>query len=82
MWGCAITFQFPIVKLLDYEQQWQALEGSFNPFATVVMAHLKVQETRSNDPQRKLWKFTLTRRLYEQGYGQQDVLTCTASSTG
>jgi hypothetical protein len=40
----------------------------------VVMAHLKAQETRNDGQQRKLWKFTLTRRLYEQGYERQDIL--------
>jgi hypothetical protein len=41
LWGCSTTFQFPIVKLLDYGQKWQALEEEHNLFATVVMAHLK-----------------------------------------
>jgi hypothetical protein len=40
LWGCQVGFQFPIVKLLDYKQQWDMLETSDNPFATVVMAHL------------------------------------------
>jgi hypothetical protein len=30
----------------DYEQQWQTLENSRNPFAIVVMAHLKALETK------------------------------------
>ena len=74
VWGTRIHFQFPIVKLLDYGQRWQSLEDSTNPFATVVMAHLKAQETRGTIPLRKQWKFNLTRRLYEQGYQRQDVL--------
>ena len=63
-----------MVKLLDYGQEWQALEDSLNPFATVVMAHLKALETKGNEVQRKDWKFNLTRRLYEKGYERQDVL--------
>jgi hypothetical protein len=74
LWGCSVDFQFPVVKLLDYGEDWQALEESRNPFAVVVMAHLKAQETRNDGQQRKLWKFTLTRRLYEQGYDRQDIL--------
>jgi len=74
LWGCSVTFQFPIIKLLDYGQNWQALEEDRNPFAVVVMAHLKAQETRKDSQQRKQWKFNLTRRLYEQGYGRQDIL--------
>jgi hypothetical protein len=34
-----------MVKLLDYREEWAKLEGSDNPAATVVMAHLKAQET-------------------------------------
>jgi hypothetical protein len=74
LFGCQVQFQFPIVKLLDYWEQWQTLEESRNPFATVVMAHLKTQETRDNGVERKAWKFNLIKRLYEQGYQKQDVL--------
>ncbi|MGA9383303.1 MAG: cytosolic protein [Phormidium sp.] len=74
LFRCEIRFQFPVVKLLDYQQQWSTLETSRNPFATVVMAHLKAIETRDNRTQRKEWKLTLTRRLYEQGYQREDVI--------
>jgi hypothetical protein len=47
---------------------------SRNPFAIAVMAHLKTKETRRDAGARKEWKFRLTRRLYEQGYGRQDIL--------
>ena len=72
--GCEIEFTFPIVKLLDYKEQWAMLEQSSNPFATVIRAHLKAQETRRDQQQRKLWKFTLTRQLYERGYAKPDIL--------
>jgi hypothetical protein len=74
LWGCQVGFQFPIVKLLDYKQQWEMLETSDNPFATVVMAHLKAQETRYDESDRKSWKLYLTRRLYEKGYQREDIL--------
>ncbi|MGB7414175.1 MAG: hypothetical protein WA902_08195 [Thermosynechococcaceae cyanobacterium] len=73
-WGFSRVVQFPIAKLLDYEKQWQSMEDSSNPFATVVMAHLKAQETKKNQSLRKEWKLRLTRRLYEKGYERQDVL--------
>jgi Domain of unknown function (DUF4351) len=72
--GCKIRFDFLMLKLLDYKQQWEGLEQSQNPFSIVIMAHLKAQETRRNQQQRKIWKFSLTRRLYEQGYPRQDIL--------
>lgn len=74
LWGCETRFRFPIVKLLDYGQQWQTLEDSSNPFAIVVMAHLKALETKGDQVQRQEWKFTLTRQLYERGYERQDIL--------
>ena len=40
LFGCTLDFQFPTVKLLDYQQRQSQLSASRNPFATVVMAHL------------------------------------------
>ena len=74
LFGCKIGFRFPVVKLLDYQQQWSALQSSRNPFATVVMAHLKAIETRDNRIRRKEWKLALTRQLYEQGYDREDII--------
>jgi hypothetical protein len=74
LWGCRVQFEFPIIKLLDYEPRWTELEASRNPFAVAVMAHLKTKETRNDAQARKEWKFRLTRRLYEQGYERQDIL--------
>jgi hypothetical protein len=68
-----LNFEFGSIKLLDYEQRWQELENSKNPFATVVMAHLKTQQTRSYPQKRKIWKFSLIRRLYDLGLQEQDI---------
>jgi hypothetical protein len=74
LWGCNVRFEFPIVKLLDYVPRWEELEASQNPFAIVVMAHLKTKETRNDAVARKEWKFNLTRLLYERGFERQDIL--------
>jgi len=74
LWGCGVRFWFPTVKLLDYRDRWAELEASPNPFAVVVMAHLKAQETRGKGEERKRWKWYLTWRLYERGYARADVL--------
>lgn len=74
LWGCTTQFRFPVVKLLDYRKKWSMLEASRNPFATVVMAHLKTQETRHKAEERGQWKFSLLRRLYEQGYSREDII--------
>ena len=74
LWGCEVNFKFPIVKLLDYAEQWNQLEASSNPFATVVMAHLKAKETRQDSEVRKRWKLYLTKQLYEKGYQREDII--------
>lgn len=73
-WGCQMSLEFPIVKLLDYEAQWETLEASTNPFAVVVMAHLKTQITTQDPEGRLRWKLRLIRGLYERGFSQQDIL--------
>ncbi len=70
---CGLHFRFGTVKLLDYQQRWTELENSDNPFATVVMAHLKTQQTTKQLGERKTWKFSLIRRLYEQGLEERDI---------
>ncbi|MDZ8227977.1 DUF4351 domain-containing protein [Nostoc sp. ChiVER01] len=70
---CSLHFRFGTVKLLDYQNRWTELENSDNPFATVVMAHLKTQQTTKQLGERKTWKFSLIRRLYEQGLQERDI---------
>jgi hypothetical protein len=74
LWGCRVALSFPIVKLRDYNERWSELEASDNVFAVVVMAHLKTRATRHDTESRLQWKMRLMRRLYEGGYGRQDVL--------
>ena len=62
------------MKLLDYRDRWDELEASQNPFAWVVMAHLKMQEKKGDDPSRKVWKMRLVRGLHESGYIKTDIL--------
>jgi hypothetical protein len=67
-------FDFSIVKLLDYLKRWSELEVSRNPFATVVMVHLRTLETTSNREKRKEYKLALIKRLYKQGFSRQDII--------
>jgi hypothetical protein len=68
------NFEFGIVKLLDWRDRIKDLKSSESPFAIVVLAHLKVIETKSSVELRKAWKFRLTKMLYEKGYERQQVL--------
>ncbi|WP_017720443.1 hypothetical protein [Kamptonema formosum] len=74
LWGSRTGLQFPVVKLLDYEAQWSVLEQSSNPFAALVMAHLKTQATRRQPEERLQWKLRVAKSLYQRGYNRQDIL--------
>ena len=78
LFGCTLNFQFPIVKLLDYQQRLSEIETDGNPFATVVMAHLAAMNTRSDRNERKVQKLALVQRLYQQGLEEQDVVNLLA----
>ena len=74
LFGCRVDFQFPVIKLLDYQQRQSELEASRNPFATVVMAHLAAVQTRNDRLQRKQQKLALVRRLYSLGFEREDII--------
>ena len=73
LWGCSVGFRFPVVKLLDYAGRVAALEADANPFAAVVLAHLKTQETRQDPEARRFWKVRLVKGLYERGLDSGDI---------
>jgi hypothetical protein len=72
-WGFRSLTEFPIVKLLDYAPKYQELEADPNPFAVVVLAQLKAQETRRSPAERHVWKVRLVKDLYERGMDSEDV---------
>jgi hypothetical protein len=71
--GCEAGIRFPAVKLLDFADHEAMLEASANPFAQVVLAHLKAQETHGDPAGRHAWKVRLVRNLYERGFSPKDV---------
>ena len=74
MWGSTMGLDYLKTKLLDYKDKWLYLENHDNPFAIVVMAHLKALETRKDHLSRKQWKIGLTKLLYQKGYSRTGVL--------
>ena len=73
LFGCEATLRFPVVKLLELAAQQGVLETSANPFAKIVLAHLKARETRDNLADRHDWKINLVRGLYTSGLNAKDV---------
>ncbi|MBD2204131.1 DUF4351 domain-containing protein [Calothrix sp. FACHB-1219] len=78
LFGCRLNFQFPIIKLIDYQPRLLELDNDNNPFATVVMAHLAALNTRNDRNNRKQQKLALVQRLYEKGFEEQDVINLIA----
>src|SRR5262249_34325514 len=72
-WGSRLGIDFLTAKLLDYRGRERELEASPNPFAAVVLAHLKVLETRRNPDERVRWKVRLVQGLYDRGLGREEV---------
>ena len=73
LFGCEAGIRFPTVKLLDFAAHEAMLAASLNPFAQVVLAHLKARQTHGDPAGRHAWKVRLVRNLYERGFSAKDV---------
>lgn len=65
--------EYPIVKLLDYAADDRELETNNNPFAVVVLAHLKKMESRQAPEDLRAWKMRLAKQLQERGLSIADA---------
>jgi hypothetical protein len=72
-WGFNLSFQFPIIKLLDYQERWKELEQHPNPFSIVVMSFLKTIETKGSEQQRYSWKKQFLVELYDRGLTREII---------
>jgi hypothetical protein len=70
LFGCRISLDFPVIKLLDYESSWAELEASANPFAVVIMAHLQTLRTRQKVYERYAAKLSVAKLLYQRNYSR------------
>jgi hypothetical protein len=74
LWDCEITFRFPVIRLKDYEKEEESLKNSSNPFAVVVLAHLKTKATAHDSGKRMREKIALIRHLYKKGFSKQYII--------
>jgi hypothetical protein len=72
--GSELSFCFSMVKLLDYQDKWDELEQSRNPFAMVVRVHLKGLETQKFPPQRLDEKIALFQALHQENYSDKEIM--------
>jgi hypothetical protein len=73
LWGCRVTLDFPVVKLLDYAGDPTRLEESPNPFGIIVLAHLQSQATREDAQARCTWKIRLVKGLLDRGLSAEQI---------
>lgn len=72
--GCRISFDFPVLKLLDYQQRQDELTNHENPFAVVVAAHLQTLATRKAPSARYDAQLSLVKALYRRGFSRQEII--------
>ncbi len=73
LFGCELLLKFPTVKLLDYRAKMAQLERSQNPFALVVLAHLRALETKRAPHKRMSAKLQLIRLMRGRGYTKKQI---------
>jgi hypothetical protein len=74
LFDCRLQFAFPVVKLLDMQDELASLLESDNAFALVTAAHLLTRQTRQNPKDRYTAKLRLIRILFERGWERQRIL--------
>lgn len=73
LWDSVISMKFPIIKLIDYNEQIQHLEQSNNPFAIIILAQLAA--LKKQQIELKLAnKLQITRKLYNSGFNKKEVI--------
>lgn len=73
MLGCRIQFNYPVVKLLDFLPQREALLNDENVFGLIVVAQLDAKQLK--DPRQRFGaKESLVRKLYQRGFDRKQVL--------
>ncbi len=72
-WKTKDHFEFDAIKLATFKT-WEELENDPNPFALVVLAHLKTQALKGRPIELKEAKIQLARLLFQRGYSREDVI--------
>jgi hypothetical protein len=73
-WGFRLEMHFPVVKLMDYRNQVDALLAEHNPFAILTAAHILTKRTKQSMDERLRVKIKVMRLLYAKGWDKQALL--------
>lgn len=72
--GCSMHFTFPVIKLLDFEDQEEELAQNPNPFAVVTRVQLAKLRSERDPDQRYSFRMALTKELYDREYTKEQVI--------
>ncbi|WP_020471625.1 RpnC/YadD family protein [Zavarzinella formosa] len=68
-----LRYEFESLKLWDWRHRIEELEAMPGFIGSAVLAHLQSQLTRNDPTGRMEWKWRLMRRLYDKGYGPEEI---------
>ncbi|MDC8758836.1 transposase [Janthinobacterium fluminis] len=72
--GSRMQLDFPVAKLSDYAQRFDALLQDDNPFATLTAAHLLTRKTKGNHSRRGAEKRRLAMLLLQRNWDEQRIM--------
>ena len=72
-YGTRVTFEFPLVKIIDYIPEEVEKKVKENVFALGVLAYLRTLETEGAYEDRYRWKREFLIRLYELGMKRETI---------
>jgi predicted transposase/invertase (TIGR01784 family) len=67
-WNFSFSINFPLIKIIDYKNRINELEQSENPFAIIVLAHLKLIEAKQDNNKKFDAKVYLIKTMFKKGY--------------
>lgn len=73
-WGFECKFKFPMVKLLDYQNEFDHLTDKTNPFNIIVKSYLKTLDTMGDRQERFSWKKSFLIDLYNSGMIRETII--------
>ena len=75
IWNTRLTFEFNLVKLLDFEKPLAPADRSLQgPIEILIEAHRVARITRPDSPQRLQQKLALVKQLYRGGFDKEAIL--------
>jgi hypothetical protein len=72
LFGCMTLFEFPVIKLLDFDRE--GIEKDDNPFAIVTRVQLAKLKSERDADRRYSFRMELTKELYLRNYSKEQVI--------